>query len=210
MDSLRNNLKVENTPVVGQNVRILMQCIKKEKELQKKWDKEDGIDITAADYKPEASVIMYCLKSFVNYRNAIIKFHYSEVCANRAVEIKHELDFNRRNCHNSALSSLNVLNRFFLQNGFNPLYTGEPLSEAEIDAHNRLDVIEDMSNVILKLVSDLDNYNGEFTSNSKKELTTIINSIHHFNKQFKVIKPPSTLKSSTVFKDSNNRSFFVK
>lgn len=210
MDSLRNNLKVENTPVVGQNVRILMQCIKKEKELQKEWDKEDGIDITTTDYKPEASIIISCLKSFVEYRNAIIKFHFSSLCTARDTKIRHSLDLNRRNAHNSALSSLNILNRFLKQNGFTPFYTGETLTEEQIDAHNNIPVIENMSNVILKLLSDLENYDGEFTSSSKEELTTIIDVIHHFNRKYQVIQSPTKYDDDTIFKDSKNRVFFVQ
>ena len=211
MNSLREDLKVENTPVVGQNVKILMQCIEKEKELQKKWDEEDGIDITATDYKPpEASLIMSCLKSFVDYRNALIKFHFSGLCTARDTNIRHGLDLNRRNTHNSALSSLNILNRFLKQNGFTPFYTGETLTEEQIDAHDNLPVIENMTNVILKLLSDLEKYNGEFTSSSKEELTTIIDVIHHFNRQYQVIKSPTKYDDDTIFKDSKDRTFFVQ
>ena len=215
MNSLREDLKVENTPVVGQNVKILMQCIEKEKELQKKWDEEDGIDITATDYKPEASVVMDCLDSFVKYRKSLIEFHYADLYtanagAHNIVEIKHRYDSKRRTYHNSALSSLNILNRFLKQNGFTPFYTGETLTEEQIDDHNNFEAIDDMSNVILKLVSDLENYNGDFTSSSKTELTTIIDDIHHFNNQYKVIKPPITYNATTVFEDSKDRDLIVQ
>ena len=67
-----------------------------------------------------------------------------------------------------------------------------------------------MSNVILKLLSDLENYNGEFTSSSKGELTTIIDIIHHFNRKYQVIQSPTKYDDDTIFKDSKNRAFFIQ
>ena len=69
MDELRQRLKVDTTPVIGKNVQLIMQYIEKEKVIQKQFDEDDGIDVNAEDYKPEASVITDYINSFLNYRN---------------------------------------------------------------------------------------------------------------------------------------------
>lgn len=123
----------------------LMLAIEREAEETKRFDEEEGVDISAPGYKPE-SLIVTCLKHFENYRAVrteeaytAISLKTSDMSSRRKAEILNGLDHKRRDAHNLALSGVNILNRLMERYGLQKLYTGPTMDGKEIDDHTNLD-----------------------------------------------------------------------
>lgn len=213
MDELRQRLKVDTTPVIGKNVQLIMQYIEKEKVIQKQFDEDDGIDVNAEDYKPEASVITDYINSFLNYRNIRTEQAYISRAndGNNSREVREmlaKLDEQRRRVHNRALSSMIGINRFAKMNGLEPIYTGRMLTEEEIQSHDPLknDVREEMTNAMLKLLIDIETYSLQINEGSKEEILEFQRNMGKFNRDYGVEKPLKTDEGDIIFKDFNGRA----
>lgn len=132
----------------------LLLAIEREAEENKKFDKEDGVDISAPDYKPD-SLIVTCLKHFESYRAVRTEEAYTSIClrtsdvsSRRKAEILNELDHKRRGAHNLALSSVNILNRLMERYGLSKLYTGPTMDDAEINKHTDKVKLKALKNVL--------------------------------------------------------------
>lgn len=140
----------------------LMLAIEREEEEIKKFDEEDGVDISDPNYKPE-SLIVTCLKHFENYRAVrteeaytAISLRTSDVSPRRKVEILNGLDHKRRRTHNLALSGVNILNRLLERYGFEKLYTGPTMDDKEINDHNNFDVIKAYTDFFFDVINSVE------------------------------------------------------
>ena len=86
-----------------------------------------------ADSKGSSAVSLVdgAVDSFIRYFNAVLKSELKHTTAGYLVsgseyrEIISELDHSRSTVHNAAISNLNMLNRMCVQNGLEPLFTGD-------------------------------------------------------------------------------------
>lgn len=195
-NNFKDNLKVDCIKEKQyRSVQLLLKCIEKEKEINKVFDEEDGIDINASDYEPSAEVTIRRIMNLLAYREVRVKQAYiSKMNAgNNSRDIRatlSELDKDRREKHNLALSSLKGLVEFAKKNNLEPIYTGNILSEKEIEEHKpaSYDVRQEMTNAFLKILKDLGDYsirNFNVLEDSK-ELKYIHNKIYKIQSDYAV------------------------
>ena len=86
-----------------------------------------------------------------------------------------DLDKDRREKHNLALTELKGLNRFAKDNGLEPIYKGKELSEEEIERHDNAsyDIRMEMTDAFLKILLDLGKYTVKENTKSKEEIRAI-------------------------------------
>lgn len=165
----------------------LLLAIEREAEENKKFDKEDGVDISAPDYKPD-SLIVTCLKHFESYRAVRTEEAYTSIClrtsdvsSRRKAEILNELDHKRRGAHNLALSSVNILNRLMERYGLSKLYTGPTMDDAEINKHTDkfklkaytdffFDVINSVEDVSISKIAERSELSANRLSEVKRDI----------------------------------------
>ena len=168
-------------------INDLMLAIEREAEETKKFDEEDGVDISAPGYKPE-SLIVTCLKHFENYRAVrteeaytAISLKTSDMSLRRKAEILNGLDHKRRYAHNLALSGVNILNRLMERYGLPKLYTGPTMDGKEIDDHTNLDarkaytdfffdVINSIEDVSISRIAERSKLSADQLSEVKKDI----------------------------------------
>lgn len=177
------------------SVELLLKYIEKEKEINKAFDEEDGIDINASNYKPSAEVTIRRIMNLLAYREVRVKQAYVSKMnvGNNSRDIRAilaGLDKDRREKHNLALSSLKGLVEFAKKNNLEPIYTGNILSEKEIEEHkpSSYDVRQEMTDAFLKILKDLSDYsirNFDVRENNK-ELKYIHNRLYEIEGDYSV------------------------
>ena len=123
-------------------IKLFLQYMKKEKELQISWDKEDGIDVDAEGYRPELLCVDR-VKSFISYRNIRVEeAWYSKLNnGNSSREVREkvvEYDATRSRRHALALNSMIGLNMFGERYGLPKFYDGELLEPKDIDNYKNI------------------------------------------------------------------------
>jgi len=113
---------------------------KKEKEINRMFDEEDGIDVNAEGYEPEAEVTLKRITNLLAYREIRAKQAYvSKVTrgdnSRKMRGLLSDIDKDRRVKHNLALTSLKGLVEFAKKYNIEPVYTGNILTEQEIEEH---------------------------------------------------------------------------
>ena len=123
------------TNPVSDKLQLLFDYMSKEAELRRQWDKEDGIDVDAPDYKPE-STVMQGVMGFEKYRRAYTESMYLDVLARNGVPknptLTQELDRKQREAHNAALTYLLGFKELSKVLNLEPFYTGEEVSKESI------------------------------------------------------------------------------
>lgn len=214
MNSFKESLKVEiSHEMENKNLSLIMQYIQTEMKENIEWDKEDGIDVTAEDYTPEADVTERRLMNLLEYRNIrtkqafLAKLNYGNNTRKERAMMS-ELDKDRREKHNLALTSLKGLVDFAKKHNLEPIYNGPMLSEEEIESHSSTtyDTRMEMTDAFLQILSDLQAYTSETCSNKdiRSVLNNISNQIHKSNRDYGVKKELTHDDGDIVFESFDN------
>lgn len=212
MMNFRKSLKVNVEPKKKTNsVDLIMQYMEKEKNENRMFDEADGIDIYAEDYKPEADAIIRMIENMLKYRELRTEqaFVSKMNSGNNSREIREklaELDKDRREKHNLALSSLKGLNEFAKRYGLEPIYTGRELTEEQIESHDSAtyDIREEMTDAFLKLLIDIEKSAIEEYGNSKVEMMKLQKDIDKTKRQYGVKKELEHDDGNIEFNDMND------
>lgn len=216
MDNFKENLKVSVDPVEkSKSVELILQYIEKEKEINKEFDRKDGIDVDSEDYKPEADATIRRIMNLLDYREIRTEQAYlSKVRmgdnsrSNR--EIMAKIDKDRRDSHNLALSSFKGLNEFAIKNNMEPLYKGKMLSEEEIKSHDpsTYDIRMQMTDVFLNLLKELGDYTIRDYPNqeTKKDIENIQGRIYKFERDYGITQELLNDDGDILFKDTDERA----
>lgn len=214
MNNFKEELKVHIEPEKeNKNVELIKKYINKEKEIAMKFDETEGIDIYAEDYKPEASVTISRIMNLLAYRELRTKQAYtSKICQGNNDRATRErlakFDKDRREKHNLALTSLNGLVDFAEKNNLEPIYTGNRLSEKEIEEHKAesYDTRLEMTDAFLQILIDLGNYSTRECADKslKKDLESIKDKMYKFSRDYGVTQELSYDDGDILFKDFEN------
>lgn len=211
MNNFRDSLKVNIEPQKkNRNIELIMQYIEKEKEINRTFDEEDGIDINADDYEPSADAILQKIMLMLKYRElrteqAFLANVYKGDRSRETLETLAELDKDRRIRHNLALTALKGLNIFAEKNNLEPIYKGKVLSEEEIENHSpaSYDTRMEMTDAFLEILKDLGEYSIEENS-SKKQMMQIITRIDETKRKYGVKEELKHDDGDIKFKDFEN------
>lgn len=182
-----------NVNPMSDNLKLLFQYMDKEAEMNRQFDKEDGIDVDAPDYKPESTVLKRIL-SFEKYRRAYTESMYQDFLVQAGYKknpsLTEELDRNQRQAHNSALSHLLGFKNLSKVLGLEPLYKGAEVSKESIKGmdSDHSDARKEMTDFFLKLITELSDYNVREIENNylRENALTIRNTIRKDNHDFRV------------------------
>lgn len=140
-------------------VKLFLQYMKKEIELNREWDKEDGIDVDADDYKISLTCVDR-VKSFISYRNLRIEeAWYNKLNAGKnSREVREKVyayDAERSRRHSVALNSMIGFNIFGERYGLPPFYDGEMLKASEIESYKNIPARKAETEFFLKFIDKL-------------------------------------------------------
>jgi len=203
-----------------EKVKLFLEYIKKEKELRLEWDKEEGIDVNAPDYKPHLTTVQR-VKSFIAYRNIRIEeAWFSKLNRGRVSEEierrAYDYDKKRTEKHTKALTSLNEFNEFGERYGLRKFYDGQLLNKKEIENYTNIDVRNQETAFFLQFVDKLGRINfrqmqeyfeevgiepGKEESNFIRELQSNISSVED---SYGVEEPPLSEEDDIKFKDEGS------
>ena len=206
LDDIKVDLKQEEK---SKSVELIIKYIEKEKELNIMFDKEDGIDVDAEDYKPTENLITIDrLKNLLSYRTLRTRQAYISKISNgdnsrKTREMLVEIDKDRRDKHNLALSSFKGLNEFAKKYGLEPLYKGKMLTEEQIDSHDpsTYDIRKDMTDAFLKILIELGNYSARENFKGAKEIETVQDEIYRVERDYGVKGELKEDDGDVVFED---------
>ena len=212
MNEFKENLKVdlkENHNIEkDRTINLILQYIEKEKEENRRFDEEDGIDVYAEDYKPEAGAIIMMIENMLKYRELRVEQAYISKMnmGNNSREFREkatELDKDRREKHNLALTSLKGLNEFAKKYNLEPIYEGRVLTDEQIDSHDKFtyDIREEMTDAFLKMLIELGNFSMEKAVNSKEEIMKLQRRIDKTERKYGVKRELEHDDGDIEFKD---------
>lgn len=141
-------------------IKLLLEYMKKEKELTKEWDKEDGIDVNSADYKIDFLLTVDRIKSFIRYRNIRIeeawfsKLHKGDI-SRKTIEKFYDYDDERVKRHSLALNSMIGLNEFGKKYGLPKFYEGELIRGSDIDNYANIAIRKKETDFFLQFIDKL-------------------------------------------------------
>lgn len=213
---VREKYKVEEKDLKkeeNKNVSIILSYIQKEQEITRMYDKEDGIDVNAEDYVPEADITIRRIECLLAYRELRTKQAYTAkiVRGNNTRTVRERLatlDRDRREKHNLALTSFKGLIEFAKKYNLEPIYTGNILSEEEIESHSSdtYDVRKEMTDSFLKLLKDLGNYSTRqiIDKNVRKDIEKVQNRIFKNQRDYGIKQELLEDKGDIKFEDFEN------
>lgn len=199
------------------NIELVKQYINKEKELCRKFDEEDGIDTSLDTYEPNANVTLQRIMNLLSYREVRVKQAYISKLSrgDNSREMRQmlsELDKDRREKHNLALSSLKGLVDFAKRYNMELIYTGPMLSEKEIEEHkpSSFDARQKMTDSFLSILKDLGDYSTRQCTDSslKKDLEMVKNKIYKIDREYKVKQELMYDEGDILFEDFDNERTF--
>ncbi len=146
-------------------IKLLLKYIEKEKELTREWDKEDGIDVDAEDYKITSLVNVDRIKNFIGYRNIRIEEAWFNKLnrGNTSREVREkavDYDAERSRRHSLALNSMVGINRFGDEHGLPKFYDGELVQGSDIDNYRNIDVRKKETDFFLQFIDKLSRTSG--------------------------------------------------
>lgn len=187
-------------------IDILFKAIEKDYE-SLETSSEDSIDPKTGEYKP-VSFVSGCIMDFEKYRLARIEETYTAkelrrmgLAGTRQSQMElSRLDKQRRYSHDSALASVNILNKLMKSYDLPQLYNGPTLTEEEFRKHSNPEKIKQYTDFffeLLVIVGDMsraklrekENQNDEITKFSAKELGAITKHIQGTTRGYGLTKP---------------------
>ena len=192
-EEFQSELGNSNVNPMSDKLKLLFEYMEKETELNRQFDKEDGIDVDAPDYTPECTTLTRVL-SFERYRRAYTETMYQDFLVKAGFKknpsLTEELDRNQRQAHNSALSHLLGFKNLSKTLGLEPLYKGAEVSKESIRGmgSDHSDARKEMTDFFLKLITELSDYNIQEIENKylKENTQSIKDTIRKDNHDFRV------------------------
>lgn len=140
-------------------IKLFLQYIKKEKEIMMEFDRKNGKDVEAENYKP-LSLCVERVRKFIAYRNIRIEEAWyarmNQGNSDREVREKaYEYDAERSSRHSTALESLEGLNIFAERMGLPKFYEGQLLDKKDIKAYRNIPVRKAETDFFLQFVETL-------------------------------------------------------
>lgn len=156
-------------------IKLLLEYMKKEKELTRQWDEEDGIDVNAEDYKIDSLVAVSRVKNFIGYRNIRIEEAWFNKLNNgdtsREIREKaYEYDAERSRRHSLALNSMIGMNEFGEKYGLPKFYEGELVEGSDIDNYKNIDVRKKETDFFLQFIDKLSRTSGMLMEKYMEEM----------------------------------------
>lgn len=141
-------------------IKLFLQYMKKEKELIREWDKEDGIDVDSPEYKIESLLCVDRVKAFIAYRNIRVEeaWYLKLNNGNHSKEIRekvYEYDAERSRRHSLALNSMIGFNMFGEKYGLPKFYDGELLEPKDIDNYKNIPIRKKETDFFLQFIDSL-------------------------------------------------------
>lgn len=146
-------------------IKLLLEYMKKEKELTRQWDEEDGIDVNAEDYKIDSLITVSRVQSFIGYRNIRVeeawfnKLNKGDT-SRETREKAYEYDAERSRRHSLALNSMIGMNEFGEKYGLPKFYEGELIRGSDIDNYKNIDVRKKETDFFLQFIDKLSRTSG--------------------------------------------------
>ena len=145
-------------------IKLILQYMKKEKEIMTEFDREDGVDVDSETYEPELLTVSR-INAFIKYRNIRIEeaWYAKLTKGNKSREVTEKLydyDKERSRRHSLALTSMEGLNMFAERNGLPLFYEGELLKPEEIDNYKNIPVRNEITNFFLGFIDQLNRTPG--------------------------------------------------
>lgn len=146
-------------------IKLLLEYMKKEKELTRQWDEEDGIDVNAEDYKIDNLVTVDRIKNFIGYRNIRVEEAWFNKLnrGNTSREVRekaYDYDAERSRRHALALAGMIGLNEFGERYGLPKFYEGELVCGSDIDNYKNIDVRKKETDFFLQFIDKLSRTSG--------------------------------------------------
>lgn len=140
-------------------IKVFLQYMKKEKELRLEWDKEDGIDVEADDYK----LNLLCVdrvKAFIAYRDIRIEEQwYSKLHKDReskeVIKKLYDYDEERSRRHAKALRAMKDFDTFGEEYGLPKFYDGKMLDPKDIDKYINISIRKKETDFFLQFIDKL-------------------------------------------------------
>lgn len=193
-ESLLSDLGNPYTNPMSDRLKLLFQYMEKETEITKKFDQEDGIDITSEDYIPDSEMTKRLI-NMEKYRiartiQASVQKMMRDGLIHRDPVYINQLDREQRSSHNNALMSLLGMCEFAERQGLPPIYTGKRVDKHDIIdmGSGNLDARREMTNFFLGLLDELSEYNirGIENKHTRKQLSDIQTTIMKTNSKYNV------------------------
>lgn len=214
MNTFKESLKVESNSEIGnKSLDLIIQYLQLEMKENIQWDIEDGIDVTSEDYIPKADVTERRITNFLNYREIRTKQAYFSKLNSGDFSVTTrsmlaDLDKDRREKHNLALTSLKGLVEFAKKHNLEPIYAGPILSEKEIESHtpSTYDTRMEMTDAFLQILNDLQTYTSTVCSDKHAQsiLNNVVNKIYKVNRNYALKKELSHDDGDIEFEDFDN------
>lgn len=156
-------------------IKLLLEYMKKEKELTREWDEEDGIDVNAEDYKIDGLATVDRIKNFIGYRNIRVeeawfnKLHRGDT-SRETREKAYDYDAERSRRHSLALNSMIGLNDFGEKYGLPKFYEGELIRGSDIDNYKNIDVRKKETDFFLQFIDKLSRTSGVLMEKYMEEM----------------------------------------
>lgn len=173
-------------------INLLIEYAKKEAELNKEFDREDGIDVNSNEYELNYESTKKRIETFIRYKEIRTKqYWYSMKFKDSSVKSyatgRNELDKQRRFLHNSALQSVLGFDKFAERFNLPKLYEGNLLTAEEIESHDSkaYDKRMEMTDFLFSLLNEIEDLDinmqieesdkeyTDFMSNLKKQVEKV-------------------------------------
>lgn len=141
-------------------IKLLLEYMKKEKELTREWDEEDGIDVNAEDYKIDGLATVDRIKNFIGYRNIRVeeawfnKLHRGDT-SRETREKAYDYDAERSRRHSLALNSMIGLNEFGKKYDLPVFYEGELVTGTDIENYKNIPTRKKETDFFLQFIDKL-------------------------------------------------------
>lgn len=181
-------------------IDLLIQYAKKEAELNKEFDRDDGIDVDSDDYTLNYESTKGRIESFIRYKEIRTEqYWYSVVFKDSDSKSyavgRNELDKQRRFLHNAALQSVIGFDTFSQRFKLSKLYEGNLLTPEQIENHDDkvYDIRMEMTDFIFDLLKEIEDIRvnreiSEKDSDYKSFISDLQNKIEKVNRDYGVTK----------------------
>lgn len=147
----------------GSKLELLLEYAKKEAEMNKEYDREDGVDVDSNEYELNYDTTKKRIETFIRYKEIRTMQHWYSVVfkdsdvKNYAVG-RNELDKKRRFLHNSALQSVLGFDKFSERFKLPKLYEGKLLTPEQIESHDNkvYDIRMEMTDFIFDVLKEIE------------------------------------------------------
>ena len=184
----------------GSKLELLIEYAKKEAEMNKEYDREDGVDVDSNEYELNYDTTKKRIETFIRYKEIRTMQHWYSVVfkdsdvKNYAVG-RNELDKKRRFLHNAALQSVLGFDKFSERFKLPKLYEGNLLTPEQIESHDNkvYDIRMEMTDFIFDVLKEIEDIRlsrdfGDKDTEYKSFISDLQNQIEKVDRDYGVTK----------------------